>query len=95
VEEIYGSPRHPYTQALLASKPTLDPRRRTDTPPISGDPPNPINPPLRVADFGRAAALPSKFAPRAWPKLVPLSAKHGVACLMAEPGSGHSQADAT
>jgi peptide/nickel transport system ATP-binding protein len=45
VEEIYARARHPYTRALLASKPTLDPDRRTTVLPISGDPPNPINPP--------------------------------------------------
>jgi peptide/nickel transport system ATP-binding protein len=45
VEEIYANPRHPYTRALLASKPTLDPDRRTTEQPLTGDPPNPINPP--------------------------------------------------
>ena len=45
VEEIYANPRHPYTRALLASKPTLDPDRRTRRLPLTGDPPNPINPP--------------------------------------------------
>ena len=29
VEAIYARPRHPYTRALFASKPTLDPDRRT------------------------------------------------------------------
>jgi peptide/nickel transport system ATP-binding protein len=45
VAEIYRHPRHPYTQALFASKPTLDPDRRTTEMPLTGDPPNPINPP--------------------------------------------------
>jgi peptide/nickel transport system ATP-binding protein len=45
VESIYRQPRHPYTRALFASKPTLDPDRRTTEMPLSGDPPNPINPP--------------------------------------------------
>lgn len=45
VESIYQRPRHPYTRALFASKPTLDPDRRTTELPLSGDPPNPINPP--------------------------------------------------
>jgi peptide/nickel transport system ATP-binding protein len=30
---------------LFASKPTLDPDRRTTEMPLTGDPPNPINPP--------------------------------------------------
>jgi peptide/nickel transport system ATP-binding protein len=45
VAAIYERPRHPYTRALLASKPTLDPDRRTAEPPLFGDPPSPINPP--------------------------------------------------
>jgi peptide/nickel transport system ATP-binding protein len=42
---IYTHPQHPYTRALLASKPTLDPDRRTTQAPLTGDPPNPIDPP--------------------------------------------------
>ncbi len=45
VDSIYARPRHPYTRALFASKPTLDPDRRTTEMPLTGDPPNPINPP--------------------------------------------------
>ena len=45
VEQIHRHPRHPYTRALFASKPTLDPDRRTTEMPLTGDPPNPINPP--------------------------------------------------
>jgi peptide/nickel transport system ATP-binding protein len=45
VEAIYARPRHPYTRALFASKPTLDPDRRTTEMPLTGDPPNPVNPP--------------------------------------------------
>lgn len=45
VAAIYNGARHPYTRALLSSRPSMDPRRRIETPPLSGDPPNPINPP--------------------------------------------------
>ena len=44
-EAIFDRPLHPYTQALLASRPSMDPARRIEEPPISGDPPNPIDPP--------------------------------------------------
>lgn len=43
--EMYANPRHPYTKALLAAMPSLDPDRRTTEAPLSGDPPNPIDPP--------------------------------------------------
>jgi peptide/nickel transport system ATP-binding protein len=44
-EEISVHPMHPYTQALFASAPTMNPDERLDRPPLTGDPPNPINPP--------------------------------------------------
>jgi peptide/nickel transport system ATP-binding protein len=43
--ELYAEPLHPYTRALFASAPTMDPSRRLEQPPITGDPPNPIDPP--------------------------------------------------
>jgi len=42
---LYASPRHPYTEALLAAMPSLDPDWRTLVAPLAGDPPNPIDPP--------------------------------------------------
>ena len=36
---------HPYTQALLESKPSLDPTDRKRSQPLQGDVPSPINPP--------------------------------------------------
>jgi peptide/nickel transport system ATP-binding protein len=44
-DAIYQQPKHPYTKALLASRLSTDPRNRFDTPPLAGDPPNPIDPP--------------------------------------------------
>jgi peptide/nickel transport system ATP-binding protein len=45
VDAVYRAARHPYTQALLSAVPSLDPARRTQQAPLSGDPPNPVNPP--------------------------------------------------
>jgi len=42
--ELYASPSHPYTRALLAEVPRLD-RRRTDYVPIKGEIPSPLAPP--------------------------------------------------
>ena len=47
-ETIFESPRHPYTAALLASMPSMDPDHRTEEAPLAGDPPNPIDPPSRL-----------------------------------------------
>ena len=45
VQAVYENPSHPYTRALLASMPSMDPRKRTLAAPIGGDPPSPIDPP--------------------------------------------------
>ncbi len=44
-ERIFASPAHPYTQALLAAIPSIDPTRRGETPPVLGDVPSPRDPP--------------------------------------------------
>ena len=46
-EELYTKPIHPYTSALLAAIPIPDPEenRRRERVVVSGEPPNPINPP--------------------------------------------------
>ena len=45
VDGIFSRPLHPYTRALLGSRPSMDPEQRIEEPPITGDPPSPINPP--------------------------------------------------
>jgi len=46
-EELYTKPIHPYTEALLAAVPVPDPResRARERLVVSGEPPNPIDPP--------------------------------------------------
>jgi peptide/nickel transport system ATP-binding protein len=89
VDSLYAEPRHPYTRALLASMPTMDPDRRTEKAPLSGDPPNPINPPPGCRFHTRCAHAEEICKVRA-PRLA--GGAHAAACLMYESGSGHSAA---
>jgi oligopeptide/dipeptide ABC transporter ATP-binding protein len=43
--ELFAKPAHPYTQALLAAVPSLDPRHKRGEVILEGDVPSPVNPP--------------------------------------------------
>ncbi|MDO6408323.1 ABC transporter ATP-binding protein [Pantoea phytobeneficialis] len=45
VDEIFDAPLHPYTQALIASAPQMQPGASRSIPMLQGDLPNPANPP--------------------------------------------------
>ncbi|WP_370592013.1 ABC transporter ATP-binding protein [Roseomonas sp. KE0001] len=91
VDAIYDTPAHPYTAALLASRPSMIPGRRRTEPPLSGDPPNPINPPSGCRFRTRCAYAEDLCAGRV-PALSPAPSGQEAACLMLVPGSGHSRA---
>ncbi len=52
-DELFESPRHPYTQALLAAVPVPDPDRRTEREALGGDVPSPFEPPPGCKFQGR------------------------------------------
>jgi peptide/nickel transport system ATP-binding protein len=91
-ETLFEDPRHPYTRALLSSIPAMDPDRRTERPPLAGDPPNPINPPAGCR-FHPRCAMAQPVCSQKVPTLVSGGGSHPVACLMYEPGSGHTAAE--
>jgi peptide/nickel transport system ATP-binding protein len=89
VESIYANPRHPYTRALLGAMPSMDPDRRGEHVTLSGDPPNPINPPTGCRFHTRCVhAEPCCAATE--PRLT--GDGHRTACLMLVAGSAHSVA---
>lgn len=90
-EAIFDRPAHPYTAALLNSMPAMDPDQRTEEAPLTGDPPNPIDPPpgCRFHTRCRYAEAPCS---RIAPGLAVVEAAQQSACLMQIAGSGHSRA---
>lgn len=91
VEQIYGNPAHPYTKALLAAVPAMDPAQRTRQAPLVGDPPNPINPPPGCRFRERCPHAEAVCHERA-PTLLPMLREEGhqVACHMNDSLSVHS-----
>jgi peptide/nickel transport system ATP-binding protein len=78
---LADAPKHPYTQALFASAPTMDPSRRLVRPPITGDPPNPVDPPSGCRFRTRCASAMPRCA-GAPPPLLSLAEDHQVACYL-------------
>ena len=95
VDSVYSQPAHPYTKALLSSQPSMDPDRRKTEPPLSGDPPTPINPPSGCR-FRTRCAFAEEICGRVEPPLRGLDEEgaHQSACHINNPGSGHTLAEA-
>ncbi|WP_242612585.1 ABC transporter ATP-binding protein [Corticibacter populi] len=87
-DEVFDRPFHPYTAALLRSMPSTNPLERTMEAPLSGDPPNPINPPGGCRFHTRCAFAQAVCAQKQ-PTFAEAGAGHSVACLRYEPGSGY------
>jgi peptide/nickel transport system ATP-binding protein len=80
-DTLAAEPKHPYTQALFASAPSMDPARRLERPPITGDPPNPVNPPSGCRFRTRCAFAMPRCAESA-PAPIALAPDHTVACYL-------------
>jgi oligopeptide transport system ATP-binding protein len=83
-EDLYRSPKHPYTQALLSANPVPDPTLERKRILLQGEVPSPINPPSGCNFHTRC---PYKFEP--CPKEVPqfreIEPNHWVACYLYGP----------
>ena len=92
-ETLFKHPAHPYTQALLSSIPTLDPDKRTEKPPLAGDPPNPINPPSGCRFHPRCVHAQAVCSQQS-PVLADTAQGQQVACWIHVAGSDHPLAPA-
>lgn len=81
-EEIFKTPLHPYTQALLSAVPLPDPKkeRQRKRKLLDGDPPSPINPP-QGCYFHPRCPYADKNCQKTFPEFIKKSATHQVACI--------------
>lgn len=86
--ELFASPRHPYTKALMSAIPSLDPDDRGKAQRLEGEIPSPTNPPPGCK-FQTRCPFAIDVCRKQEPKLEHTGNEHNVAChrwkeLMAE-----------
>jgi peptide/nickel transport system ATP-binding protein len=79
-EEIFHTPRHPYSQSLIGATPVPDPKRRVGRIVLPGEVPSPANPPPGCAFHPRCSRA-TKECRELEPVLELVSNDHYVACF--------------
>jgi oligopeptide transport system ATP-binding protein len=79
-EQVFGTPRHPYTLGLLQSVPRLDAKRKTALHPIDGQPPNMLRAPS-MCPFAPRCRFEVAESRQRVPQLRVLEPGHEVACF--------------
>src|SRR5690606_13470836 len=80
---LYRQPLHPYTEALLNAVPSTDPDREGNKVILSGDVPNPANPPPGC-HFHPRCRFAQDVCKQESPEWRELGPNHWVACHLAE-----------
>ena len=77
--DLFASPAHPYTRALLSAAPIPDPAQAAPRVALQGDPPSPLNPPSGCVFRTRCPHAVAACADTV-PELTPTTAGRLVAC---------------
>lgn len=85
VEQVFQSPAHPYTKALLDAVPEPDPTNIKDVQPIEGDIPSPIHPPSGCVFRTRCPNAVRECATIV-PGLTTVASGHEAACIFVKKG---------
>jgi len=85
VEEVLRAPKHPYTEALLAAVPRIEPGGARDVIRLEGESPSPVNPPTGCHFHLRCPKAMPECRER-YPENLVLSGTRSVACWLYKPG---------
>jgi len=85
--ELFATPRHPYTQALLAAIPSIDPETRRTRLIVPGDIPSPAAPPPGCR-FHTRCPVAIDDCRRVEPPLVDIGGGHLASCHLVPPAAG-------
>jgi oligopeptide transport system ATP-binding protein len=83
-DELFSSPLHPYTQALLSAIPIPDPETKIPRIILPGEVPSPINPPSGCRFQPRCIYAKEHGCTENAPKLIDIGHGHLVACARAK-----------
>ena len=84
-ERIFARPAHPYTRALLAAIPSIDPEHRIEAPPVLGDVPSPSRPPPGCPFHTRCPQVMERCR-RELPLPYPVVGGGTSRCFLSDPG---------
>jgi len=79
-KDLYGNPRHPYTEALLSAVPIPDPQVKRQRIRLQGDVPSPIRPPPGCHFHTRCPIAQKGLCDVQKPELKTIGDNHQVAC---------------
>jgi len=86
VDDLFHAPKHPYTQALLRSIPSIESTPRTKLPTISGSIPHPYNRPSGCPFYPRCPEFMPDICDQAEPELQAVNERQKVSCFLYQEG---------
>lgn len=88
VDDLFHNPKHPYTQALLRSIPTVHETPEGELPTIVGSVPHPYNRPSGCPFHPRCDAFMPGLCDRLEPQLLPVGDRQAVSCFLYHESTG-------
>ena len=82
IEDIFYAPKHPYTQLLLKSIPSVYSARRTKLPTIAGSVPHPFSRPRGCPFHPRCPSFMQGTCNVHEPRLLPVDGLHSASCFL-------------
>ncbi len=91
VDDVFNASKHPYTQALLRSIPSIHSTPKAQLPTISGTIPHPYNRPAGCPFHPRCPDAISGVCDRHEPQLLSVGDEHQVSCFLYHPPSTENE----